>query len=86
MYRKDRLKYLNKLIQNSIKYKYNLGFKLVRGAYMEKEMKGLIKGLPSPIFENKNLTDLSFNDAVDKILLNIEQCDLFIGTHCEKYH
>ena len=85
MYRKDRLKYLNKLIQNSIKKKYNLGFKLVRGAYMEKENERAYKsGLPSPIFENKNLTDLSFNDAVDKILLNIEQCDLFIGTHCEK--
>ena len=85
MYRKDRLKYLNKLIQNSIKNKYNLGFKLVRGAYMEKENERAYKsGLPSPIFENKNLTDLSFNNALDKILLNIEQCDLFIGTHCEK--
>ena len=85
MYRKDRLKYLNKLIQNSIKYKYNLGFKLVRGAYMEKENERAYKsGLPSPIFENKNLTDLSFNNALDKILLNIERCDLFVGTHCEK--
>ena len=85
MYRKDRLKYLNKLIQNSIKKKYNLGFKLVRGAYMEKENERAYKsGLPSPIFENKNLTDLSFNNALDKILLNIERCDLFVGTHCEK--
>ena len=85
MYRKDRLKYLNKLIQNSIKNKYKLGFKLVRGAYMEKENERAYKsGLPSPIFENKNLTDLSFNNALDKILLNIERCDLFIGTHCEK--
>ena len=85
MYRKDRLKYLNKLIQNSIKNKYNLGFKLVRGAYMEKENERAYKsGLPSPIFENKNLTDLSFNNALDKILLNIERCDLFVGTHCEK--
>ena len=85
MYRKDRLKYLNKLIQNSIKKNYNLGFKLVRGAYMEKENERASKsGLPSPIFENKNLTDLSFNNALDKILLNIERCDLFVGTHCEK--
>ena len=85
MYRKDRLKYLNKLIQNSIKKKYNLGFKLVRGAYMEKENERASKsGLPSPIFENKNLTDLSFNNALDKILINIEKCDLFVGTHCEK--
>ena len=52
---------------------------------MEKENERAKKnGLPSPIFENKNLTDLSFNNALDKILLNIEQCDLLVGTHCEK--
>ena len=52
---------------------------------MEKENERAYKsGLPSPIFENKNLTDLSFNNALDKILLNIERCDLFVGTHCEK--
>ena len=37
---------------------------------MEKENERAYKsGLPSPIFENKNLTDLSFNNALDKILL-----------------
>ena len=85
MYRKDRLKYLNEIIQNSIKKKYKLGFKLVRGAYMEKENERAYKnGLPSPIFESKIQTDLSFNSALDVILQKIEQCDLFVGTHCEK--
>ena len=85
MYRKDRLKYLKKIFQNSIKKEYKLGIKLVRGAYMEKENERAYKnGLPSPIFENKIQTDLSFNSALDLILLKIEKCDLFVGTHCEK--
>ena len=85
MYRKDRLEYLNKLILNSIKKKYKLGLKLVRGAYMEIENERAYKNkIPSPIFEKKIQTDLSFNSALDIILLKIEQCDLFVGTHCEK--
>ena len=85
MYRKDRLEYLNKLILNSIKKKYKLGFKLVRGAYMEIENERAYKNkIPSPIFEKKIQTDLSFNSALDIILLNTEQCELFVGTHCEK--
>ena len=41
---------------------------------MEKENERACKmGLPSPIFENKNLTDLSFNNALDKILIKEKQ-------------
>ena len=46
MYRWDRLNYLYSCHENAMKNNYLLGFKIVRGAYMEKERKMLfsIKG------------------------------------------
>ena len=38
MYRKDRLKYLEEIINQSKKDNFYVGIKLVRGAYLEKEI------------------------------------------------
>jgi proline dehydrogenase len=43
MYLKDRLEYLNSLIENANKQNYIPGIKLVRGAYVEKEREKAIK-------------------------------------------
>ena len=54
MYRKDRLAYLNELINNKINDKVVFGLKLVRGAYMEKERQlASERGIESPICETK---------------------------------
>ena len=62
MYRKDRLAYLNELINNKSNDKVVFGLKLVRGAYMEKERQlACERGIESPICETKNDTDNNFN-------------------------
>ena len=56
-YRKGALDRIKNSFKISKKNNFKLGVKLVRGAYMEKENERAYKsGLPSPIFENKNLT------------------------------
>ena len=55
LYRKDRIEYLKKLIK--LRNGYRLGFKLVRGAYMEKERQMSIEmGYESPICKTKDET------------------------------
>lgn len=44
---------------------YSFGAKLVRGAYMESEAEhAKRKGLPSPVWDTKELTDKAFSDCV----------------------
>ena len=40
-------------------------------------------GIPSIICKSKEATDINFNNALDYILPRIEQCKLFLGSHCE---
>ena len=40
MYRKDRINYLNNIIEISLKEKFFLGLKIVREHYHQREMKG----------------------------------------------
>lgn len=81
MYRHDRLAYLKSQIENSTGY---LGFKLVRGAYMEKERKrALEKGYKDPIQPNKQASDNDYDQAVIVCLQNIERISICIGTHNE---
>ena len=63
---------------------YKLGFKIVRGAYMEKENERAIeKGYKTPICESKKTTDDTFNEVLKYILENIDDIGLFVGTHNE---
>tara|TARA_B100001109_G_scaffold176246_1_gene144190 strand:+ start:1827 stop:2996 length:1170 start_codon:yes stop_codon:yes gene_type:complete len=84
MYRWDRLGYLKELINKNSKSKYKLGFKLVRGAYMEKERLLAKKGnYKSPICSTKLDTDKNFDLAVEFMFDNIKKIDFFVATHNE---
>ena len=85
MYRWDRLDYLKEIHAKAKQNNFKLGFKVVRGAYMEKERQRAIdQGYQSPICETKKITDALFNAAITYILSNLESIHLFIGTHNEE--
>lgn len=84
-YRWDRLEYLKELHKKAKANGYKLGFKVVRGAYMEKEHeRAAEKGYPTPICENKQATDDHFNSVVNYILDHLNDISLFLGSHNEK--
>ena len=85
LYRKDRLHYIKKLHLQAKKENYKLGFKLVRGAYMEKERKfAKINKAISPIHETKEDCDRDFNNALKYCVQNINDISIFVGTHNEE--
>jgi len=84
-YRWDRLDYLKKIHTKAKQSNFKLGFKVVRGAYMEKErQRAKDMGYTSPICDTKALTDTLFNDTIKYSLSNLETINLFIGTHNEE--
>ncbi len=84
MYRIDKLFYLKKIHEEARRRGYFPAFKLVRGAYMEKERERAQKfSFASPIHPDKDATDGAFNDAVRFCLQNIGSIALCIGTHNE---
>ena len=83
-YRWDRLKYVKELHQKAQKENFKLGFKIVRGAYMEKEnARAKRKGYQTPICEDKEATDVNYNAVMCYCIDNIEDMSIFIGTHNE---
>lgn len=83
-YRWDRLDYLKKEHQRAKEKGYKLGFKIVRGAYLELENERALKnGYPTPICESKQATDNMFNSILEYIMDNLEDIHLFCGTHNE---
>lgn len=83
-YRWDRLDYLKKEHERAKNKGYKLGFKIVRGAYLEKENeRAAEKGYRSPICESKKATDDNFNEIMKYILDNLDDIELFVGTHNE---
>ncbi|MCF4101706.1 proline dehydrogenase family protein [Gillisia sp. M10.2A] len=83
-YRWDRLQYLQSLHETAKAEGFKVGAKIVRGAYMEKENERAKKmGYPSPICENKEATDVSFNGVLSYCLAHLDDISLFIGTHNE---
>ena len=84
MYRHDRLAYLKKIYQKAETENYFIGFKIVRGAYMEKERaRAAEKNYPDPIQPNKEATDRDFNLAMKFMIENIHRISIFAGTHNE---
>jgi proline dehydrogenase len=81
MYRHDRLAYLqHQVAENKFKY----GYKLVRGAYMEKERARAMKmGYQDPIQRNKEATDRDYDAAVAFCLENHNSVSVCIATHNE---
>jgi len=85
MYRHDRLAYLKKMFEKAQKENYFLGFKIVRGAYMEKErLRAKQKGYPSPIQPDKASTDRDYDAAINFCVDNYERIAICAGTHNEK--
>jgi proline dehydrogenase len=85
MYRHDRLDYLKQQHQLAIENGFYLGYKLVRGAYMEKENdRADVENYQSPICENKEATDKNFDEGLKYIINNIDTISLFAGTHNEE--
>ncbi len=84
-YRWDRLDYLKEQHSKAKAAGYKLGFKIVRGAYLEKENeRAEEKGYKSPMHKSKEATDECFNSVMHYILENIDDIELFIGTHNEE--
>ena len=83
-YRWDRLDYLKKIHLIAKKNNFKLGFKVVRGAYMEKERQRAKElNYTSPICDTKAITDALFDNTIIYILSNLDSIHLFIGTHNE---
>ena len=85
LYRTGRLEYMNAHIQRAKEKGYFIGYKIVRGAYMEKERERAAEmNYPDPIQPTKDATDKNYNDAVDFLLENLDRVSFFVGTHNEK--
>ncbi len=85
MYRTGRINYLNESIIHAKANNYQCGFKIVRGAYMEKERKraALLK-IQSPIQPDKATTDKDYDQALKIAIENIESIAICCGTHNEE--
>lgn len=83
MYRHDRVSYTKRLLSIAEANQFQIGLKIVRGAYMEKEReRALQMGYPSPIQPDKESSDKDFNDAVYFCLGN-QRISICAGTHNE---
>ena len=82
MYRNDRLMYLDNIIDTARRERFKLGFKLVRGAYHEKEIeRAKEKGYKIPVHLKKGDTDKDFNKSLEICLDNIDLISICSGTH-----
>ena len=85
LYRKGRIEEILKQIDLARKFGYKIGFKLVRGAYMEKEvLRSLNLNYPNPIHDNKADTDRDYNLALEICFKNRDVVSIMAGTHNEK--
>lgn len=82
LYRHDRLAYMQQHIANT---KHYLGYKLVRGAYMEKERERAQQmGYTNPIQPDKESSDRDYDLAVKTCLDHIDRVSVCAGTHNEQ--
>ncbi len=85
MYRWDRMDYLKKLCQIAEQEDFQIGVKVVRGAYMEKENdRAKEHNYKSPICESKQATDDNFNQTIDYIMDHLDRISVYAGTHNEE--
>lgn len=84
LYRHDRLEFLKKIHEKAEKENYLIGFKIVRGAYMEKEReRAKIQNYEDPIQINKEASDRDFNAAMEFMIEKLGRISIFAGTHNE---
>ena len=85
MYRTGRLEYLAEDLKRANEKGYFLGYKFVRGAYMEKERaRAEEMNYPDPIQPNKQATDDNYNAAIHFVISNLNKVAGYFGTHNEK--
>ncbi|RLD22542.1 MAG: proline dehydrogenase [Bacteroidetes bacterium] len=85
MYRWESLENIKKAHQMANEKGFVLGAKLVRGAYMEVEReRAEEKGYNDPICVDKEATDKSYDDGLKYCVENIDNIELFNGTHNEQ--
>lgn len=84
MYRWDSVDLIKNGHQLANEKGFFLGAKLVRGAYMEVEReRAEEKGYTDPICKDKEHTDQCYNDGLKYCVENIDNVELFNGTHNE---
>jgi proline dehydrogenase len=84
-YRWDRLDFLKEQHLMAKAKGFKLGYKIVRGAYMEKENdRAEVNGYATPICSSKQATDDNFNAVMRYIFDNLDDISLFLGTHNEE--
>ncbi|MEY4595276.1 MAG: hypothetical protein RIQ47_1686, partial [Bacteroidota bacterium] len=84
LYRHDRLEYLKRSINEAKQGNYFAGFKLVRGAYMEKERARANQlNYASPIQPDKEATDRDYDQALTYAIQHIESVSICAGSHNE---
>jgi proline dehydrogenase len=82
MYRSDRLAYLKELDQQARREGFKLGFKIVRGAYMEKERARAEQlGYDSPIYASREATDKAYDEAISFCVDRLDNISFCAGTH-----
>lgn len=85
MYRTGRIEYLEEDLKRANEGNYYLGYKFVRGAYMEKERERAEKmGYPSPIQPNKQASDDNYDAGIHFVMEHLDKISAFFGTHNEK--
>ena len=85
LYRNDKLDYLKKTIEKFKEQNIKCGFKLVRGAYLEKERYNAFKNCNmSLINKTKEKTDEDFNNALKICIQNLDSVSICCATHNEK--
>ena len=84
LYRNDRINYIKSIIQKAKDNRFKIGFKLVRGAYHEKEIeRSRTMNYNCPVHLNKSETDNDYNKAIEICLNNISITSICAGTHNE---
>jgi proline dehydrogenase len=84
MYRHDRLAYLEALGARADAAGFQVGVKLVRGAYMEKERaRAAAQGYPDPIQPDKAATDRDYDAALQWCIGRIDRTAVVAGSHNE---
>ena len=85
MYRWESFAHLQRDTAEAHAKGYNLGVKLVRGAYLEKErLRAHEEEYQDPIQPTKEDTDLAFNQAIDFCLEHRDLISMCLGTHNEE--
>ena len=85
LYRWDRQEYLKQLAAQAKAEGFQVGIKVVRGAYMEKENdRAAERGYPTPICASKAATDTNFDAAVAYMVEHLDVFTIFSGTHNEE--